>query len=109
MNNLIIDNSTLSLKSLTDETFHSLNSFKWYNDYERQFFIANLSVSLKSGHSYMFSTKFMGFLQDDNKGFYRSSYIDDNNTTRWLMTSQLESTSARKAFPCFVKRNYNNF
>jgi aminopeptidase 2 len=103
LNNLIIDNSTLSLQSLTDETFSSLSSFKWYNDYERQFFIANLSVSLKSGHSYKLSTKFTGFLKDDNKGFYRSSYIDDNNTTKWLMTSQLESTDARKAFPCFVR------
>jgi aminopeptidase N len=103
LNDLIIDNSTLSLQSLTDETFSSLSSFKWYNDYERQFFIGNLSVSFKSGNSYKLSTKFTGFLKDDNKGFYRSSYIDDNNTTKWLMTSQLESTDARKAFPCFVR------
>ena len=101
--NLTIYNSTLSLKSSTDNTFKDINSFDWFIDYEREFFIANLSTSLKSGHNYTFNTKFRGFLKDDNKGFYRSSYVDDKNVTKWLMTSQLESTDARKSFPCFVK------
>jgi aminopeptidase N len=45
--------------------------------------------------------KYVGYLTDDNAGFYRSSYINENNDTVWLMTSQLESTDARKSFPCF--------
>ena len=45
--------------------------------------------------------QFIGYLTDDNAGFYRSSYLDNNQQKRWLFTSQMEPTDARKSFPCF--------
>jgi aminopeptidase N len=101
INKLDIDNSSLSLKSLTDSNFNELKAFNWYNDFTRHFFIANLTSQLKAGHNYTLTVKYVGYLTDDNAGFYRSSYKNDNNETVWLMTSQLESTDARKSFPCF--------
>ena len=101
INNLIINNSTLLIKSLTDQSFGALNSFNWYNDYKRQFFVANLTASFRVGHNYTFYTKFTGFLKDDLSGFYRSSYINENNLKVWLATSEMEPTDARKSFPCF--------
>jgi aminopeptidase N len=101
INRLDIDNSSLKLTSLTDGSFTTLTAFNWYNDYTRQFFIANLTQSFKAGHNYTVSMKYFGYLTDDNAGFYRSSYINEKNDTVWLMTSQLESTDARKSFPCF--------
>ena len=101
INKLDIDNSSLVLNSTTDISFTTLNGFSWYNDFTRQFFIANLTQSLKVGHNYTVSMNYVGYLTDDNAGFYRSSYINENNDTVWLMTSQLESTDARKSFPCF--------
>jgi aminopeptidase N len=101
VNKMLIYNSTLSLKSSTDQSFGELNGFNWYNDFERHFFIANLTKTLRNGHNYTLYMKYTGYLTDDNAGFYRSSYLDSNRTRKWLMTSQLESTDARKSFPCF--------
>ena len=101
INKLEIENSSLSLKSLTDSSFSELKAFNWYNDFTRHFFIANLTQLLRAGHNYTISMKYVGYLTDDNAGFYRSSYIDENGNIKWLMTSQLESTDARKSFPCF--------
>ncbi len=43
---------------------------------------------------------FSGILNDKMHGFYRSSYVSDGKT-RYLATTQFESTDARRAFPCF--------
>ena len=102
VNKLDIDNSSLILESTTDNQFISLRSFNWYNDFTRHFFIANLTgQTFKANQNYTLFMKYVGYLTDDNAGFYRSSYTDDNGVVKWLMTSQLESTSARKSFPCF--------
>ena len=98
---LDIDNSTISLKSSTDQEFGKLEGFDWYNDFQRNFFIANLTKSFKSGHNYTLYIKYTGYLADDNVGFYRSSYVDTNGVKKWLMTSKLEPTYARKSWPCF--------
>jgi len=44
---------------------------------------------------------FTGILNDKLRGFYRSTYEDDAGQTRTLATTQFESTSARRAFPCW--------
>jgi aminopeptidase N len=98
--NLVLDNTTLLLRSSSDNSFGELKEFSWYNDYTRQFFIADLPKQLKAGNTYEFSVKYTGYLQDDDRGFYRSSYMK-NGVRTWLATSQLESTDARKSFPCF--------
>ncbi|XP_020287765.1 aminopeptidase N-like, partial [Pseudomyrmex gracilis] len=41
-----------------------------------------------------------GTLNDNLRGFYRSSY-KKGNETRWLATTHFEPTSARQAFPCW--------
>ncbi|KAK1807888.1 Aminopeptidase 2 mitochondrial [Friedmanniomyces endolithicus] len=45
--------------------------------------------------------KFTGTLNDSMAGFYRSSYKDANGNEKWMATSQMEPTDARRAFPCF--------
>jgi len=101
IDDLGIDNSSLLIKSLTDSSFKELKAFNWFNDFKRQFFVANLTQELKSGQNYSLYMKFVGYLKDDNIGFYRSSYLDSNNNRKWLLTSDMEPTNARKSFPCF--------
>ncbi len=98
---LDIDNSTISLTSSMDTTFGTLEGFNWYNDYQRNFFIANLTKKFRAANNYTLYIKYTGYLADDNVGFYRSSYNDSNGLKKWLMTSKLEPTYARKSWPCF--------
>jgi puromycin-sensitive aminopeptidase len=44
---------------------------------------------------------FTGVLNDKLRGFYRSSFVDQEGQTRTLATTQMESTDARRAFPCW--------
>jgi len=44
---------------------------------------------------------FRGVLNDKLRGFYRSTYTDNDGNNHTLATTQFESTNARRAFPCF--------
>jgi aminopeptidase N len=44
---------------------------------------------------------FTGILNDKLRGFYRSTFTDDRGTNRTIATTQMESTDARRAFPCW--------
>ncbi len=44
---------------------------------------------------------FAGILNDDLRGFYRSTYTAADGAEKVIATTQLESTDARRAFPCW--------
>jgi puromycin-sensitive aminopeptidase len=44
---------------------------------------------------------FTGTLNDQLRGFYRSTFTDPGGRTRTIATTQMESTDARRAFPCW--------
>ncbi|EGP86157.1 uncharacterized protein MYCGRDRAFT_73926 [Zymoseptoria tritici IPO323] len=44
--------------------------------------------------------KFVGTLNDNMAGFYRSSYKGENGEDAWIATTQMEPTDCRRAFPC---------
>jgi puromycin-sensitive aminopeptidase len=44
---------------------------------------------------------FTGILNDKLHGFYRSTFTDDAGVEHIIATTQMESTDARRAFPCF--------
>lgn len=46
---------------------------------------------------------YTGYMRDDMAGFYRSHYIE-NGAKVWMASTQFQSTSARRAFPCFDVR-----
>jgi len=45
--------------------------------------------------------RFDGELNDKLRGFYRSTYTDDDGAEHTIATTQFESTNARRAFPCY--------
>ena len=47
------------------------------------------------------SLRYRGQLNDKLRGFYRSTFIDDEGTERVIATTQFEATDARRAFPCW--------
>ena len=49
---------------------------------KRQFYIASLNEALNPGGIYVLAMSYQGYLNNnDMKGFYRSSYVDDNEKT----------------------------
>jgi puromycin-sensitive aminopeptidase len=49
--------------------------------------------------------EFTGELNDKLRGFYRSRYTDSEGRERYLATTQMEATDARRAFPCWDEPN----
>lgn len=49
---------------------------------------------------------FAGILNDKLRGFYRSTFVDDDGAERVIATTQFESTSARRAFPCWDEPDF---
>lgn len=50
---------------------------------------------------YTIGAEFTGILNDQLRGFYRSTFTDDDGVEHTIATTQFESTNARRAFPCF--------
>ncbi len=49
---------------------------------------------------------FTGVLNDQLRGWYRSTYTDDDGTERVIATSQMQSTDCRRAFPCWDEPDF---
>ncbi len=49
---------------------------------------------------------FTGTLNDDLRGFYRSTYTTDEGVTNTIAVTQFEATDARRAFPCWDQPDF---
>ncbi|MDW3213940.1 MAG: M1 family metallopeptidase [Ilumatobacteraceae bacterium] len=50
--------------------------------------------------------EFRGILNDKLRGFYRSTYRDDEGVERVIATTQMQSTDCRRAFPCWDEPDF---
>lgn len=50
--------------------------------------------------------EFRGILNDQLRGFYRSTYRDADGTERVIATTQMQSTDCRRAFPCWDEPDF---
>lgn len=80
MKDLDIFNSSLKLTSTSDSLFTDLVNFPWTYDNVTHFFVVQLQgQTFKASKNYTFSASFRGYTKNDDLGFYRSSYTDNNN------------------------------
>lgn len=70
-------------------------------DAAREFLTYRVKDYLYPDEIVILEIEYSGFLRQDNGGFYRSSYLDAEGNTKWLATTQFESTNARHAFPSY--------
>ncbi|HET6964338.1 MAG TPA: M1 family aminopeptidase [Acidimicrobiales bacterium] len=52
------------------------------------------------------SIRFTGILNDQLRGFYRSTFRDQDGQERVIATTQFEATDARRAFPCWDEPDF---
>ena len=64
-----------------------------------------LSRTLQPGE-WRLHLSFQGKLNDQLRGFYRSTYKDASGTTQTLAATQFEATDARRAFPCWDEPDF---
>ena len=72
-------------------------------DHERV--IIGFDRELPVGEATMTVT-YQGAINDELRGFYRSTFTDPDGVERVIATTQFESTDARRAFPCWDEPEY---
>ncbi|XP_063609325.1 aminopeptidase N-like [Penaeus indicus] len=70
-------------------------------DRERQFYIVHLEEELQKGKKYVLAMDFIGYLNDQLRGFYKTTYTDADGMEKNLATTNFKPSHARRAFPCF--------
>ena len=71
------------------------------HDEAKQITTVKFDKALQPGKKAQICLTFTGYLNDKMAGFYRSSYKLPDGSTKYLATTQMEPTDARRAFPCF--------
>jgi len=56
--------------------------------------------------SHQLRISFTGVLNDRLRGFYRSTYRDEEGNERVIATTQMQSTDCRRAFPCWDEPDF---
>jgi puromycin-sensitive aminopeptidase len=74
-------------------------------DEELQQATISLDGSAAPGH-WTLNLTFAGILNDKLRGFYRSTFTDDDGAEHVIATTQFESTDARRAFPCWDEPDF---
>ncbi|KAL4216276.1 hypothetical protein ACF0H5_024001 [Mactra antiquata] len=84
---------------LRNDAFEIVRQF---TDFKTEIYAIELEESLVPGTQYIIDIQsFTNFLRFDMNGMYMSSYKNKHGVKRNLTASQLQSTAARKVFPCF--------
>ncbi|MBV9662250.1 MAG: M1 family metallopeptidase [Acidimicrobiales bacterium] len=71
-----------------------------FNEEDQQVAL-NFSEQLEPSEGYQLTMEFAGVLNDQLRGFYRSTFRDQNGAEHVIATTQFEASDARRAFPCW--------
>jgi puromycin-sensitive aminopeptidase len=72
----------------------------WTSEPETERIVITPAEPLSPG-SAMIELEFTGILNDKLRGFYRSTFVDDDGTEHVIATTQMQATDCRRAFPCW--------
>ncbi len=72
----------------------------WELDAESERLSVTPSAPVAAGTSVL-TIEFEGILNNKLRGFYRSTYVDDDGVEQVIATTQMQATDCRRAFPCW--------
>ncbi|KAL1989166.1 hypothetical protein VTN96DRAFT_3713 [Rasamsonia emersonii] len=70
-------------------------------DSDKQVTTVRFAETIPAGSKAQLKHTFTGYLNDNMAGFYRSSYKTKDGEKKYIASTQMEPTDARRAFPCF--------
>ncbi|KAI9652074.1 MAG: Aminopeptidase 2 mitochondrial [Alyxoria varia] len=97
---LSIDNASLTVGSKPAEE-DKISSLQSTQDEEAQTTTFALTKTVPKGSKARLTIEFKGTLNNQMAGFYRSSYTGEDGSKKYMATTQMEATDARRAIPCF--------
>ena len=94
------DTVTAATDSSTEQKLqkHDAVSFRYHR--RNQTVDMEFPEPFQAGRDYVVTMDFVGVLNDQMAGLYRSVYQDIHGETKIMATTQFEATDARRAFPC---------
>ncbi|XP_037798441.1 aminopeptidase N-like [Penaeus monodon] len=101
MADIITKNDTVKISSRDDPGALALGIKMQQYDHERQFYIVHLEKELQKGKKYVLAMDFIGYLNNQLRGFYKTTYTDADGMQKNLATTDFKPSYARLAFPCF--------
>ncbi len=73
---------------------------QWTLDESTERMTVTVGEPIAVGRATLF-VEFAGILNDKLRGFYRSTYRDDDGVEHVIATTQMQATDCRRAFPCW--------
>ena len=95
---------TIDRAALTDSAGNSHTSTVAYDEPNERITVAPAGP-IEPGE-WTLQLDFQGTLNDQLRGFYRSTFSDENGDERVIATTQFEAADARRAFPCWDEPDF---
>lgn len=73
----------------------------FYPIVSHDFLVIDLRRPKRVNEQFWLDIHYESVLRDGGEGFYRGSYVNEQNQTVWYATTQFEIYDARHAFPCY--------